>query len=203
MITALSLLEHGLRHLASPMAFVRAGGFFENFLFGLHVAQGGTLPVFYNPANRKVDHGRDQRHRRRSGNAPWWGGRGRGSGSSSSARWSAPMRSLRNWARFFSATSRPMQFRETGWSAAFEQFGIPEGQTAPAEAMYDAVNAGWMDLGIQGHGARGRHDVRSRCLRGGPQGSCHGMNSQHSHRESSRSGMKDISFWVQRAALDG
>src|SRR6202022_4117103 len=53
MITALSLLEQGFRDLASPIAFVRAGGFFENFLYGLHVAQGGTLPVYYNPTNRK------------------------------------------------------------------------------------------------------------------------------------------------------
>src|ERR1700722_1073673 len=44
MITALSLLEQGFRRLTSPVAFVRAGGFFENFLYGLHVAQGGTLP---------------------------------------------------------------------------------------------------------------------------------------------------------------
>ena len=49
MITALSLLEQGFRSLPSPVAFVRAGGFFENFLFGLQAAQGGTLPVFYNP----------------------------------------------------------------------------------------------------------------------------------------------------------
>ena len=53
MITALSLLEQGFRKLTSPTAFVRAGGFFENFLYGLHVAQGGTLPVYYNPTNRK------------------------------------------------------------------------------------------------------------------------------------------------------
>jgi uncharacterized protein YbjT (DUF2867 family) len=53
MITALSLLEQGLRSLKSPVAFVRAGGFFENFLYGLQVAQSGTLPVFYNPTNRK------------------------------------------------------------------------------------------------------------------------------------------------------
>src|ERR1700712_4703452 len=53
MITALSLLEQGLRDLASPTAFVRAGGFFENFLYGLQVAQGGKLPVYYNPTNRK------------------------------------------------------------------------------------------------------------------------------------------------------
>src|ERR1700674_2010623 len=36
MITALSLLEHGFRGLTSSIAFVRAGGFFENFLYGLH-----------------------------------------------------------------------------------------------------------------------------------------------------------------------
>src|SRR6185312_9418930 len=53
MITALSLLEQGLRHLALPIAYVRAGGFFKNFLYGLHVAQGGTLPVYYNPTSRK------------------------------------------------------------------------------------------------------------------------------------------------------
>ena len=45
MIMALSLLEHGFRDLASPIAFVRAGGFFENFLYGLQVARGGMLPV--------------------------------------------------------------------------------------------------------------------------------------------------------------
>jgi uncharacterized protein YbjT (DUF2867 family) len=53
MITALSLLEQGFRKLTSPTAFVRAGGFFENFLYGLHVAQGGALPVYYNPTSRK------------------------------------------------------------------------------------------------------------------------------------------------------
>jgi hypothetical protein len=34
-----------------------------------------------------------------------------------------------------------------GWAAAFEQFGIPKGHTGPAEEMFEAVNAGWMDLG--------------------------------------------------------
>ncbi len=53
MITALSLLEQGFRDLTSPLAFVRAGGFFENFLYGLQVAQSGTLPVYYYPTNRK------------------------------------------------------------------------------------------------------------------------------------------------------
>jgi len=33
---------------------------------------------------------------------------------------------------------------------AFEQFGIPKGRSGPAEEMFEAVNAGWMDLGIAG-----------------------------------------------------
>ena len=70
MITALSLLEQGFRDLASPIAFVRAGGFFENFLYGLHVAQGGTLPVYYNSDKPEIDHGRDER-RRRGGRNPF------------------------------------------------------------------------------------------------------------------------------------
>jgi uncharacterized protein YbjT (DUF2867 family) len=36
------------------------------------------------------------------------------------------------------------------WAKAFEQFGIPKGRTAAAEEMFEAVNAGWMDLGIEG-----------------------------------------------------
>src|ERR1700728_1106487 len=48
-ITALSLFEQGFRNLTSPVAFVRAGGFFENFLYGLHVGQGGILHVYYYP----------------------------------------------------------------------------------------------------------------------------------------------------------
>jgi uncharacterized protein YbjT (DUF2867 family) len=46
LITALSLLEQGFRHLTVPIAHVRAGGFFENFLYGLHVAGGARYPSF-------------------------------------------------------------------------------------------------------------------------------------------------------------
>ncbi|QQU67606.1 hypothetical protein I6I45_23520 [Pseudomonas fluorescens] len=37
-----------------------------------------------------------------------------------------------------------------GWAEALEQFGIPKWRTGPAEEMYEAVNAGWMDLGGAG-----------------------------------------------------
>ena len=38
----------------------------------------------------------------------------------------------------------------SGWAEAFEQLGIPKGQTGPAEEMFEAVNAGWMALGVEG-----------------------------------------------------
>jgi hypothetical protein len=37
-----------------------------------------------------------------------------------------------------------------GWAKAFEQSGIPKGHSGPAEEMFEAVNAGWMDLGVEG-----------------------------------------------------
>ncbi|HEY4093024.1 MAG TPA: hypothetical protein VGN46_16035, partial [Luteibacter sp.] len=49
------------------------------------------------------------------------------------------------------------------WSETFEQFGIPKGKSAPGETMYEAVNAGGMDLGVAGTehvpGVTSAHDV--------------------------------------------
>ena len=149
MITALSLLEQGLRNLKSPMAFVRAGGFFENFLFGLHVAQGGTLPVFYDPTNRKStmvatnDIGAEVATL--LAGPTWSGQRVIELGSMVSAD-EVAVQLGEVLQRDVTAFAVP----RAGWSAAFEQFGIPKGQTAQAEAMYDAVNAGWMELGVEG-----------------------------------------------------
>ena len=149
MITALSLLEQGFRDLASPVAFVRAGGFFENFLYGLHVAQGGTLPVYYNPTSRKStmvatnDIGAEVAALL-TGPA-WSGHRVIELGSMFSADEVA--------AQLGDAMQRDVKafaVPRAEWPAEFEQFGIPKGRTGPAEAMFEAVNAGWMDLGAAG-----------------------------------------------------
>src|SRR6201982_132515 len=149
MITALSLLEQGFRKLTSPTAFVRAGGFFENFLYGLHVAQGGTLPVYYNPTSRKStmvatnDIGVEVA-RLLTGPA-WSGHRVIELGSMVSAdEVAAQLGDVMQ--REVKAFAVPL----AEWPAAFEQFGIPKGRTGPAEAMFDAVNAGSMDLGVAG-----------------------------------------------------
>jgi uncharacterized protein YbjT (DUF2867 family) len=149
MITALSLLEQGFRSLTSPIAFVRAGGFFENFLYGLHVAQGGTLPVYYNPTNRKStmvatkDIGAEVATLL-TGTA-WSGHCVIELGSMVSADEVA-----QQLGEVLKLDVKAFAVPRAGWAAAFEQFGIPKGQTGPAEEMYEAVNAGWMDLGVEG-----------------------------------------------------
>jgi uncharacterized protein YbjT (DUF2867 family) len=149
MITSLSLLEQGFDDLTSPIAFVRAGGFFENFLYGLHVAQGGTLPVYYNPTNRKStmvatnDIGAEVAALL---SGPTWSGhRIIELGSLVSADEVAMQ-----LGKVLKLDVKAFAIPRAEWPAAFEQLGIPKGQTGPAEEMYEAVNAGWMDLGVEG-----------------------------------------------------
>ncbi|MGH8147300.1 MAG: NmrA family NAD(P)-binding protein [Rhodanobacteraceae bacterium] len=149
MITALSLLEQDFRDLKLPIAYVRAGGFFENFLYGLHVAQGGTLPVYYNPTSRKStmvatnDIGAEVATLL-CGPA-WSGHRVIELGSMVSADEVAAQ-----LGEVMKLDVKAFAVPRAGWPAAFEQMGIPKGQTGPAEAMYEAINAGWMNLGGEG-----------------------------------------------------
>src|ERR1700722_16751627 len=53
-ITSLALMEQGFRGLQFPVAFIRAGGFYENFLYGLQAGQSGALPVFYDLTGRRA-----------------------------------------------------------------------------------------------------------------------------------------------------
>ena len=149
MITGLSLLEQGLRSLPSPVAFVRAGGFYENFLFGLQAAQGGTLPVFYNPTNRKSmmvasdDIGAEVATL--LAGPAWSGHRVIELGSMVSADEVAAQ-----LGEVLKLDVKAFAIPRTGWAEAFEQFGVPKGQTGPAEEMFEAINGGWMGLGLTG-----------------------------------------------------
>jgi len=149
MITALSLLEQGFRDLTLPIAFVRAGGFFENFLYGLQVAQGGTLPVYYNPTDRKstmvATHDIGAEIAALLTGQAWLGHRVVELGSMVSADEVAMQ-----LGDVLKVEVKAFAIPRAGWPAAFEQLGIPKGQTGPAEAMFDAVNAGWMVLGVAG-----------------------------------------------------
>jgi len=148
-VTALSLLEQGLGSLPSPVAFVRAGGFFENFLFGLQAAQGGTLPVFYNPTNRKSTMVASEDIGAEAATlltGPAWSGRRVIElGSRVSADEVAEQ-----LGEVLAIDVKAFAIPRAGWAEAFEQFGIPKGHTGPAEEMFESVNAGWMDLGVPG-----------------------------------------------------
>ena len=193
MITALSLLEQSLRSLASPVAFVRAGGFFENFLFGLQAAQGGTLPVFYSPANRKStmvasdDIGAEVAALL-TGPA-WSGQRVIELGSMVSADEVA-----RQLGEVLTLDVKAFAVPRGGWAEAFGQFGVPKGHTGPAEEMFDSVNAGWMDLGIAGTEHRSGYDVRTRSIcsgKGRRQGVSSGasnMKAEHTIDKAARAG---------------
>lgn len=147
LITASSLFEQGLRRLPSPVAFVRAGGFYENFLFGLQAGQGGTLPVFYNPTSRKStmvaseDIGAEVA-RLLTGSA-WPGRRFIELGSMVSADEVAEQ-----LGKVLKLDVKAFAIPRAGWAEVFEQFGIPKGHTGPAEELYERVNEGLMDLGV-------------------------------------------------------
>ncbi|HEX4502582.1 MAG TPA: NmrA family NAD(P)-binding protein [Scandinavium sp.] len=51
---AVRLLEQSLNDMPFPVAFVRAGAFFENLLYGLQTGKNGELPVFYSPTSRQI-----------------------------------------------------------------------------------------------------------------------------------------------------
>ncbi len=149
MITALSLLEQGFRNLKAPIAFARAGGFFENFLYGLQTAQGGMLPVYYNPTNLKST----MVATKDVGEAiatiltgpAWSGQRIVELGSMVSADEVAEQ-----LGQVLNLDVKAFAVPRAGWAEAFEQFGVPKGHTGPAEEMFEAVNAGWMKLGAEG-----------------------------------------------------
>ena len=121
-------------------------GFFENFLFGFSQASpAGTLPVFYNPTNRKStmvatnDIGAEVA-KLLTGPA-WSGHRVIELGSMVSADEVAGQ-----LGEVLELDVKAFAVPRAGWAEAFEQFGVPKGHTGPAEEMFESVNAGWMDL---------------------------------------------------------
>ncbi len=67
-VTALSLLEQGLRSLPSPVAFVRAGGF-RKLSLRLTGRPGRNTTGLLQSYEPEIDNGRGRRHRRRGGDA--------------------------------------------------------------------------------------------------------------------------------------
>ena len=134
LITSTHLLEQALGSEPFPVAFVRAGSFFENYLFGLQAAQGGTLPIFYAPTDRKLpmiatnDIGAEIASLLTS---DWTGKR------------------IIELASMVSADDLAVAIGQA-WAGALQQMGFPAGGTWAFEEMVEGVNSGWIGLGVEG-----------------------------------------------------
>jgi uncharacterized protein YbjT (DUF2867 family) len=148
LITATHILEQALAGLPA-VAFVRAGGFLENFAFSLATAATtGILDTFLTPTDRPfamvatADIGAEVARLLAS---PWTGTRVIELGTPYSVDQIA--------AAMTDATGRPVVARSIPrerWSAVLERMGLPAGGTAAYEEMEDSFNAGWITFGTPG-----------------------------------------------------
>jgi uncharacterized protein YbjT (DUF2867 family) len=147
LITSTHLLEEGLRDEPFPVAFVRAGSFYENYLFGLQAAQGGTLPIFYAPTERKLpmvateDIGAEVAKLLTS---QWTGKRFIELGSLVSSDELATELGI-VLGREVKAQAIPRE----AWAGALEHMGLPKGKTWAYEEMIDGINSGLIGFGVE------------------------------------------------------
>jgi uncharacterized protein YbjT (DUF2867 family) len=148
LITPTRLLEQALNDMPFPVALVRAGGFFENYTYGLQAAQGGTLPMFYTPTSRKIGHiaTADIGALVAELLTTEWSGRRvieLGTPVSPDEIADAIGEVL---GRAVKAQSLPRE----AWAGAMEHMGLPKGSTWAYEEMIEGVNSGWIDFGADG-----------------------------------------------------
>ena len=148
LITATHLLEEALADQPFPVALVRAGSFYENYTFGLQTAQGGTLPIFYAPTDRKVpmiateDIGAEVA---RLLSGTWTGKQIIELGSMvSSDQLASELGAVLD--RDVKAQAIPRE----AWSETLQHMGIPKDATWAFEEMVDGVNSGWINFGVEG-----------------------------------------------------
>jgi uncharacterized protein YbjT (DUF2867 family) len=150
LITALHLFEQALAPFTFPIAFIRAGSFFENDLHSLSIAaQSGHFYTFYQPAERPV---------------PSIATRDIGAlaaqlltDKSWTARRIIELGSPYSPAQIASAMTevlgRPVSafpVPRDRWTATMESFGLPPGSTWAYEEMVDGLNSGWINFGVAG-----------------------------------------------------
>ena len=148
-ITSTHLMEETLGGFPFPTAFVRAGGFFENYVGGLAgAAATGVYYSFFQPIDRAfpmiatADIGAEVARLLVAG---WEGKKIVELGSPVSAD---------DLARAMGeALGRPVQAQaipRERWAATLESFGLPPGQTGLYEEMMDGFNSGWIHFGVPG-----------------------------------------------------
>ncbi len=148
LITSTHLFEQSLKDEPFPIAFLRAGSFYENFLYGLQAGQGGTLPVFYTPTDLKLpmiataDIGAEVA---KLLTADWTGKRYIELGSMVSSDQLADELG-KALGREVKAQAVPRE----AWASTLEHMGLPKGQTWGIEEMNEGINSGWIGFGVEG-----------------------------------------------------
>ncbi len=148
LITSTYILEQALEDQPIPIAFVRAGGFYENYLYGLQAAQGGTLPLFSAPTDRKVamiateDIGAEVAKLLIT---DWTGKRIIELGSMVS-----PDEVAAQMGTVLGRDVKAQAIPRDAWASTLEHMGLPQGQTWGFEEMNDAINSGWIRFGVEG-----------------------------------------------------
>jgi uncharacterized protein YbjT (DUF2867 family) len=149
LITATHLMERGLSDLPVPIAFIRAGSFFENYTYGLKAgAATGWFDVFLTPTDRPVpmiateDIGNEVARLLVNG---WEGKKIVELGTRISPDELA--------IAIGEVLGRPVKARSiprANWTAAIQAQGMPPAFAAPFEEMNDSINSGWIDFGAPG-----------------------------------------------------
>ncbi len=148
-ITTTHLMEEALSNLPFPTAFVRAGGFLENYAFSLAAADStGWFDSLLQPTDRTfsmvatADIGKEIARLLVGG----WNGK-------KIVELGSPV-SPDDLARAMSEVlGRAVQARaipREQWTASLERQGFPPGATGLWEEMMDGFNSGWIDFGVPG-----------------------------------------------------
>ena len=148
LITVLHLFEQALAPFTFPIAFIRAGSFFENDLHSLPIAvQSGHFYTFYQPADRPVpsiatrDIGALAAELLTDNT--WTGRRIIELGSPYS-----PAQIASAMTEVLGRPVSAMPVPRDRWTATMESFGLPPGSTRAYEEMVDGLNSGWIAFGV-------------------------------------------------------
>ena len=148
LITGTSLMERGLERLDMPVAFVRAGSFMENFLYGLQSGMGGVLPTMYTPTDRAVpmiattDIGAEVA---KLLTTEWTGKRVIELGSLLS-----PDGLAAELGAVLGVPVKAVGVPREQWAGVLEHMGLPKGSTWAYEEMLESFNSGWIAFGVEG-----------------------------------------------------
>jgi len=150
LITCCRFLEEGLNNFPFPTAFIRAGGFFDNWVPHIkQAAQMGKIESLENPPSRKVpmvatdDVGACVA--RLMTDDKWSGKRVIENGNLYSYEDCA-----RALSQVFGKEIKVMMVPRDQYASKLEAFGIPKEIIAPYEEIYDAINNGLIHFGVPG-----------------------------------------------------